>query len=272
MHRIVTVDGIRSRFMDTGSGPPLLLLHGGAHGECADVAWRPVLDLFAAHHRVLAPDLLGFGGTGKVRDFADTLGAIHRHLVGLIDRLGPFPDGIDVVAESMGGAVLLRDLTADPPRLPVRRAVLVSAGGAPIPPEARARLGEFDGTLPSMRRQVELAVGEPGPATIDLDELAERRLAAALVPGAYELMASLALRAPGAAPPPADTTPYERIGVPVLLLAGAADRIKPAGWADALAPRIPGAALRVLPGAGHCPQLDDPKAFTETVLDFLGTP
>jgi pimeloyl-ACP methyl ester carboxylesterase len=221
---------------------------------------------------VLAPDLLGFGGTDKLRDFADTLGGIHRHLVRLVAELGPFPDGLDVVGESMGGAVLLRDLTADEPGLPVRRAVLVSAGGAPIPPEARAQLGDFDGTLASMRRQVDLSVGVPGWGTVDLDELAERRLAAALAPGAYELMASLALRPPGPPGPPPPEPPYERVRAPVLVVAGSADRIKPAGWADDLVARLPDATLRVLPGAGHCPQLDDPKGFTETVLDFLGTP
>ncbi len=272
MHRSIDVDGVRSRVLDVGTGAPLLLLHGGAHGECADVAWGPVLGPLGAHRRVLAPDLLGFGGTDKLRDFADTLGGIHRHLVRLVAELGPFPDGLDVVGESMGGAVLLRDLTADEPGLPVRRAVLVSAGGAPIPPEARAQLGDFDGTLASMRRQVDLSVGVPGWGTVDLDELAERRLAAALAPGAYELMASLALRPPGPPGPPPPEPPYERVRAPVLVVAGSADRIKPAGWADDLVARLPDATLRVLPGAGHCPQLDDPKGFTETVLDFLGTP
>lgn len=273
--RTRVVDGVRTALWEGGSGRPLLLLHGGAHGECADTAWRPVRDLLAAHHRVLAPDLLGFGGTDKLRDMADTLGGVHRHLVALVAALGPFPDGIDAVGLSMGGAVLLRELTALTPALPVRRAVLVSAGGAGLTPQARAALAEFDGSPEAMRQQVELSVGEPSATTVDLDELAARRREQALVPGAWELIASLGLRPPWAAPPPdgpADPTDYARIRVPVLLLAGAADRLKPPGWADELAPRITGAQLRVLPGAGHCPQLDDPKGFTETVLDFLGTP
>jgi pimeloyl-ACP methyl ester carboxylesterase len=270
--RFVLVDGVRTHVLDRGTGAPLVLLHGGAHGECADTAWRPVLDAFAAHRRVLAPDLLGFGETDKLRDFADTLGGIGRHLARLVEQLGPFPSGIDVVALSMGGAVLLRDLTAERPRLPVRRAVLVSAGGAPLTPAARAALADFDGTPAGMRRQVELSAGEPGPGTVDLDELAGRRLAAALRPGAWELMASMGLRSPVAAPPPPTAGPLDRIRVPVLVVAGEADRLKPPGWAEELAGGIPAAGLRVMPGAGHCPQLDAPKDFADIVLDFLGDP
>ena len=43
-----------------GSGPPVLLLHGSGPGTTA-AAWAPLIAALAPHHRVIAPDLLGFG-------------------------------------------------------------------------------------------------------------------------------------------------------------------------------------------------------------------
>ncbi|HXV94302.1 MAG TPA: alpha/beta hydrolase, partial [Pseudonocardia sp.] len=267
------VDGIRTHVLSAGCGQPLLLLHGGAHGECAEASWGPVLASLAAHHRVLAPDLLGFGDTDKVRDFADGLGRIRGHLGRLVELLGPWPGGLDVVALSMGGAVLLRDLTSDAPLLPTRRAVLVSAGGPPIGGPARAALAEYDGTVEGMRRQVGLTVSRPAEDP-ELEPVVAVRHEKAALPGAFELVASLGLRPPGApaAGPPPDDTPYDRVRVPVLVVAGGGDRLKPPGFAEAVAARIPGATLRLFPAAGHCPQLDDPKGFAEAVLDFLREP
>ena len=43
-----------------GSGPPVLLLHGSGPGTTA-AAWAPLIAALAPRHRVIAPDLLGFG-------------------------------------------------------------------------------------------------------------------------------------------------------------------------------------------------------------------
>ncbi len=43
----VDVDGLKTFYIKAGSGHPLLLIHGGAPGACAELAWKPVIDLFA---------------------------------------------------------------------------------------------------------------------------------------------------------------------------------------------------------------------------------
>jgi pimeloyl-ACP methyl ester carboxylesterase len=263
------VDGIRTHVLSGGSGPPLLLVHGGAYGECATTSWGPVLGPLARHHRVVAPDLLGFGRTDKVRDFVDLLGRIRTHLARTVELLG-LTGGLAAAGLSMGGLVLLRDLTADAPLLPVTRAVLVSAGGPAIAGAARAALDAYDGTPEAMARYVALSVTTPVDDPVIAD-LVRVRHAEAARPGAAELFASLALRPPGApapAGPPPDTTPYGRVRVPVLVTAGGADGLKPPGYADAVAAAIPGARLRTFPGAGHCLQLDRPEEFVAEVLAF----
>jgi pimeloyl-ACP methyl ester carboxylesterase len=168
----------------------------------------------------------------------------------------------------MGGSHLLRDMTSEAPRIPLRRLVLVSAGGAPIQGAARQAMMDYDGTVESMRAQVRLAFADP--AWADDDDYVTRRREFSLLPGAYEWFASLALRAPGAQPPPpGDPTPYERIDVPTLLVAGGADQLKPPGYADGPAQRIPRARLHVIPAAGHCPQLEAADEWTEVVATFL---
>ena len=267
LDRHSVVDGLATHHLEAGpqDGPAVLLLHGGAWGECARTSWQPVVaDLAARGLRVLAPDWLGFGQSAKVRDFEDLGGRMLGHLASWLRGLGVAE--VDAVGLSMGGSHLLRALTAGPP-LPVRRLVLVSAGGAPIDRSTGARLMAYDGTLDSMREQVRLAVADPRLA--DDEAYVAARQEEATRPGAWEWFASLAVRAPWAPPPPGDTVPYERIAVPTLVLAGGRDPLKPAGFAGTVAARVPGARLHVFGEAGHLPQLEAPEAFCAVLADFL---
>jgi len=274
--RFTDVDGVRTHYLEAGpSGeagaaaaarPPVVLLHGGAWGECAATAWPAVLDRLADTRRVIAPDWLGFGETDKIVDFADRAGRMLRHLRLLLEVLGVAE--ADFVGLSMGGSHLLRDQTGDAPLLRARRLVLVSAGGPPIAGPARAALMDFDGTAESMRAQIRLAFADPVWA--DDEAYVASRLAAARLPGAYEAFDSLRLRAPDAVPPPlGDSVPYARIAVPTLVTAGTADQLKPAGFARAVADAIPGAELVMFDDCGHCPQLEAADAWNRAVTAFL---
>lgn len=60
--RHAEVNGIRMHYLVAGEGPPVLLLHGYAQNSRM---WRPLMRALAAKHRVIAPDLRGFGDTSK---------------------------------------------------------------------------------------------------------------------------------------------------------------------------------------------------------------
>src|SRR5262249_39320621 len=60
-----------------------------------------------------------------------------------------------------------------------------------------------------------------------------------------------------------------RIRVPVLCLAGERDPNAPAAMMERMAAKIPGAHYVCLPGAGHLPNLEMPRAFDAAILDFL---
>src|SRR5579859_5075559 len=96
--RFTDVDGVRTHYLEAepsgeagaaaAARPPVVLLHGGAWGECAATAWPAVLDRLADTRRVIAPDWLGFGETDKIVDFADRAGRMLRHLRLLLEVLG----------------------------------------------------------------------------------------------------------------------------------------------------------------------------------------
>ena len=83
----------------TGSGPPLLLLHG--LGSCKEM-WRPVIPLLARDHDVIAVDLPGFGDSPPG---AETVEAQADAVAGLAADLGLEP--WHVAGNSMGGGIAL---------------------------------------------------------------------------------------------------------------------------------------------------------------------
>jgi pimeloyl-ACP methyl ester carboxylesterase len=86
-------------FDRSGTGPPLLLLHGIGMGK---EVWRPVTPLIARSHDVIAVDLPGFGDSPPG---ADTVEGLADAVAAFADSLGL--DGFHVAGNSMGGGVAL---------------------------------------------------------------------------------------------------------------------------------------------------------------------
>jgi len=61
-HHTVTVNGLRMHYVESGDGPPVVLLHGFPETW---YAWRQQIPVLAKHYRVIAPDLRGYGETQK---------------------------------------------------------------------------------------------------------------------------------------------------------------------------------------------------------------
>lgn len=103
--RIATGDvqalGLRSFYLEAGTGPAVILLHGlGA----TNASMLPTLRDLARDHRVIAPDLPGFGDTGK------PLRPLHAAF--FAQWLRAFMDALDVeradlVGNSMGGRIAI---------------------------------------------------------------------------------------------------------------------------------------------------------------------
>jgi len=264
----ILVDGLVTSYLEAGQGDPVVLLHGGEFGACAELGWEHNIGALAEQYRVLAPDMLGFGHSAKVVDFTDGRGLRIRHIARFCTELGI--ESAHFVGNSMGAINLLVDATSDAPVLPVRSMVTICGGGE-IQRNAHVQaLYDYDATLPAMRRIVEaLFHSSEFPAD---DVYVRRRYESSIAPGAWESLAAARFRRPGLEPPPApsSTRCYERIQVPTLVVEGACDKLLPHGWAAAIAAQIPGARSTVVEQAGHCPQTEKPEAVNALLLEFFG--
>jgi pimeloyl-ACP methyl ester carboxylesterase len=261
------VDGLVTAYLEAGRGDPVVLLHGGEFGVSAEIGWERLIPELATRYRVLAPDMLGFGGSAKVVDFTDGRGMRIRHVARFCETLGV--GSAHFVGNSMGAINLLVDATSEAPVLPVRSLAIICGGGEIQRNEYSAALYDYDATLPAMRRIVEALFADPAyPAD---DAYVQRRYESSIAPGAWESLAAARFRRPGLEPPalPSSKRAYHRISVPTLVVEGARDKLLPVGWAAEIAGQIGGARAAVIDDAGHCPQIEQPTAVSALLTDFL---
>lgn len=263
----ISVDGLETSFLEAGSGPPVVLLHGGEFGGEAEVCWEATIPALSQHFRVLAPDLLGFGRTAKVVDFVDGRMRRLRHLARFIELVGATT--APCIGNSMGGMLLLFDAASQTPLLSPRRIVSIAGGGALVDSEHTEALFAYDGSLEGMRKVVgALFHGEKWARD---DEYVERRRLSSLTPGAWEAVAAARFRRPKhlqETRPPSGIE-YGRISTQALIIAGEKDKIKPYGWWSELTDQMENAAVTLIPDAGHCPQLEQPDMVNEALIAFL---
>lgn len=266
--RDVFIDGIRTHYWEAGDGPTLVLLHAGGFGENAERSWHRNISTLATRYRVIAPDWIGFGGTEKIRDFSRGNTRLVDHLVRFLDLMAI--NDADFAGLSMGGTLLMKAVAEETHRLPVRRLVLVSCGGFSPLNDARRILQEYDGTIEAMREQLRQVIHAP---MWESDEFVRPYWEASLERGQWEFISAARLRAPFA---PLrgdfgnlDDTPYERIGIPTLLTAGAQDRLREPGYADEVGRRIPRCDVIVYDPCGHCPNVERAEEWNADVLSWL---
>lgn len=263
----ILIDGLETSYLEAGSGPPVLLLHGGEFGGEAEICWEATIPALARHFRVLAPDLLGFGRTAKVIDFVDGRQRRIRHFARFVESMDAV--GAPCVGNSMGGMLLLFDAASPSPLLAPRKIVSINGGGALTESEHTEALFAYDGSTEAMRKVVEALFHNP--AWYQDDAYVKRRRASSLTAGAWEAVAAARFRRPKAlqeSRPPSGIA-YARIATDALIIAGEQDKIKPTGWWEELTGQMTNARAVIVPDAGHCPQIEQPDLVNAALIDFL---
>src|ERR1700756_5495409 len=129
--RHILVDGMRTHYLQAGRGFPVVLLHSGEFGACAELSWEFTIPALAEHFHVLAPDWLGFGESAKIFSFDDMRGLRVKHSASFLKTLRI--ERAHFIGNSMGGGMLAAVAAMDEPVWPIDRMVLASAGGfAPV--------------------------------------------------------------------------------------------------------------------------------------------
>jgi pimeloyl-ACP methyl ester carboxylesterase len=102
--------GLRASYQSWGQGLPLVLLHaGGSSGA----QWGKVAEQLSAEHRLIAPDLLGFGATEAWPEPGGLTHDLQAELVAEVVR-AESAAALDIVGHSYGGATAIRLLLAQP--------------------------------------------------------------------------------------------------------------------------------------------------------------
>ena len=284
--KTVAIDGVKLHYFCGGSGPPLVLVHG--LGSSAAVEFYYNLEPLAAHHRVFAVDLPGFGGSDKPA-LAYTIELFVKAVRELMASQGL--ERAAVMGVSMGGRVAL-GLALDSPEK-VERLVLVDALGVGTPRRVLAYrilltkgLGELTlrGTARALRRM--------NPATIRrfwgwylqrpnrVDTIwSDERIAnhgTLLATPEYRAAYLSALRSIAGMRQLRDGVVVDdrlaELRMPTLLIWGRHDHIFPASHAEMAKDRIPNGRLEIFDDSGHTPQMEEPDRFNRLVLDFLKEP
>jgi pimeloyl-ACP methyl ester carboxylesterase len=271
--KYVVVDGIRTHYLEAGTGPHLVLLHSGEFGGCSELSWEFNIAPLAEYFHVLAPDFVGFGRSDKLRDFTNHGTRMIRHITKFLEIM--CVDQADFIGNSIAGRFLCRVAGGDPPQWPIRR--MICAAGAGVEPDNHERraLQNYDATPEGMRRVLQALFHAP-KWWID-ENYVHRRHELSLLPGAWEVAAAARFKSPAVPGRPSaygrpDRTPYERIRVPTLYIAGANDRLLEPGYEKLVAERTPNGRSIVFDNCGHCPNIECANRFNEAALNFLLAP
>jgi pimeloyl-ACP methyl ester carboxylesterase len=97
--RFATVNGVKLHYVIAGSGDPVLLVHGWPETW---YAWRKIIPVLAARFTVVAPDMRGYGDSGRPSGGYDKV-TVATDLHELMRLLGFGP--VHLVAQDMGGPV-----------------------------------------------------------------------------------------------------------------------------------------------------------------------
>ena len=233
-----------------------------------------VAPLAAAGHRVMAVDLPGFGYSDKPGGYS-----LESYVALVCDWLDLHCiERAAVVGNSMGGAIAAAVAGLAPER--VGSLVLVDPGGFGREVSWVLRLAgvrlvssALDVRLTPRRVRRALRFVYADSSLID-DEEVDRIIEISELPGSRQAFLEIAHKVIGLrglrpglglGDIPAD------IDAPTLIMWGRRDRIIPVSHAERAHQAIPGSEVVIFDDCGHCPQLEVPELFTETVLRFLGS-
>jgi 2-hydroxy-6-oxonona-2,4-dienedioate hydrolase len=264
----VDAGGIRTRVLEAGDGPALVLLHGtGGHAE----AYLRNLGRLARSFRTIVYDLVGHGFS-DAPDRPYTLDLYSEHLRCLLDALSL--ERAHLSGESLGGWVAAWFSERHPER--VDRLVLTTPGNVTSKPETMERIREStmravrEASPESVRARLEWLFA-PENRGLVTDELVAVRLAIYSRPGYEQAMRNILVlqdpevRARYAWGP--DWT--SRIGAPTLIIWTSDDPTGSYEEGELLQSWVSGSRLVNIEGAGHWPQWERPAEFERLHEEFL---
>lgn len=225
----LNVNGLRTHYLKTGSGPPVVVVHGGA-SDSRD--WLATMNALSYRYTLYAPDLIGFGQNDRneegyyLSDFSDFI----RGFINTLQLEKPV-----LVGHSFGARVCLDVALQNQEQ--VRKLVLIDASGL-------GKITRFGSSLMTFFWALRKILRRPQPYPKFLVKEGDD----------YSQVSAAKLA---------------RLTAPTLLIWKRYDPYLPLSLARRAEKLIPGARLEVMPGYGHAPHKQNNAAFNRLLLDFL---
>jgi pimeloyl-ACP methyl ester carboxylesterase len=271
--RTIAIHGRSIQYVQAGSGPVLLLIHGMA-GTLEN--WSAVIEPLAEHYTVLAPDLPGHGQSAPgAGDYS--LGSLAAGLRDLLVALGH--ERATLVGHSLGGGIAMQFSYQFPEMM--ERLVLVSSGG--LGPEASpilraaalpgaelfiaatAAVGSTVGSrhsrgLKTVGLKFNADVVEIARGYASLTDRDRRNAFLSTLRGVVGINGQRIH---------AGDRLYLGEGIPILIIWGSRDPIIPVRHGETAHEAIAGSRLEVFDDVGHLPQLEAPARFCKVLERFI---
>jgi 4,5:9,10-diseco-3-hydroxy-5,9,17-trioxoandrosta-1(10),2-diene-4-oate hydrolase len=150
--KFVTVDGLKLRYIEEGSGPSVLFLHGASLGSSADVFLRNLGPFARAGFRAVAFDMPGFG----LSDIPEKQSVPQQRnsIPKFIDAAGLGKTAL--IAHSRSGGFAVQLALEDPSRY---SHVIILGTGSLLPPQTQEQVGKYEAV--QARVDKEMAQKEP---------------------------------------------------------------------------------------------------------------
>jgi pimeloyl-ACP methyl ester carboxylesterase len=256
--KFATVYGAKIHYVEAGSGPVLVLVHGLADDT---TVWQEVIAPLAKTHRVIVPDLIGWGKSDKpllsyrIATFSDFL---DRFLQQLNVQKATF------AGNSMGGWVVT-DMAL---RYPERVEKLIIVGGvgfASVPQQMGVPLDAMRfSSRADIRKFLPMAFADKKFVSEEtVDFLIEQRVRNGDGHTIATVIESMKRK------DDVVDGKLAKIKAPTLVVWGRQDFLTPLVVGRRFQREIPGAKLEVIDQCGHMPQQECPAQFVEAVTPFL---
>jgi pimeloyl-ACP methyl ester carboxylesterase len=255
----ILVFGQKIQYVEAGSGPTVILLHGlGGSSQ----GWQLNIAALAASYHVIVPDQIGFGKSDKplvnyrIRTYVDFLDQFCKQLK--IERAS-------LVGNSMGGWVAAMFTAAFPDR--VDKLVLADAGGYAPPKDFDTRV--YFGLNPTTREGMKVLVAKVFYNKLfGTDTAIDQAIAARLSAGDGYTINSITesiIRGEDFLDDIVKT-----IKRPTLIIWGREDGLLPLSDGERFNKDIAGSKLVVFDQCGHVPNIEKAMEFNAAVIKFLG--
>jgi pimeloyl-ACP methyl ester carboxylesterase len=264
----IDAGGIRTHYLEAGSGHPVVMLHGSGPGVSGTANWQHNIGTLAKSFRVLAPDIVGFGDTERPDDVVYSLRTWTDHVWAFLDAQGI--KSASIVGNSLGGRIAMQMATDQPGRI-TKMVLMGSPGVGMTLTDGLAALRAYCPSHDAMRELLRnfFAVD---PAMIT-DELVNIRYEASVANGAFEAYEAM-FNDPRHKGSELGITEDEvrAITTPILLVHGREDRVVPLAVSVTMLGLFPNADLHVFSACGHWTQIERAQEFSALVANYLDRP